>query len=79
MRFASIRHLALTLLLGAAAFSVAGRPAQADPLGVVAGETLDLKANQLDVDVDGGTAVLIGEVTAKLGDVGFSRQAVQCC
>ena len=43
--------------------------AQADPLAVVAGETLDVKADKLDVDIVKGTAVLEGGVRAKMGEL----------
>jgi lipopolysaccharide transport protein LptA len=43
--------------------------AQADPLAVVEGETLDIRAEKLDVDIDKGTAVLEGKVEARMGDL----------
>jgi lipopolysaccharide export system protein LptA len=43
--------------------------AQAVPLAVVEGETLDIKAEKLDVDIDKGTAVLEGKVEARMGDL----------
>jgi len=49
--------------------AVTGAPAQADPLGVVAGEALDVTAERLNVDVDEGTATLEGKVHAKLGEL----------
>ena len=60
--------LAVAAALGTA---VAGFhvPAQADPLGVVEGEVLDVSAERLDVDIQQGTALLEGDVTAKLGDL----------
>jgi lipopolysaccharide transport protein LptA len=57
------------LLVAALTFTMRGEQAQAGPLGVVAGETLDVTAEQLDVDVNGGTAVLTGKVQAKMGDL----------
>lgn len=64
----------LRALLGVAAMAVTalavpGGAAKADPLGIIAGETLDVTAQKLDVDVDKGTAVLEGDVHAILGDL----------
>jgi lipopolysaccharide export system protein LptA len=41
--------------------------AHADPLAALGGETLDVRADQLDVDVHAGTAVLTGNVTLVKG------------
>ncbi len=43
--------------------------AAAGPLAVVAGETLDLRADSLEVDMARGTALLDGKVHATLGDL----------
>jgi lipopolysaccharide transport protein LptA len=43
--------------------------AQADPLAVVAGQTLDIKAESLQVDMARNAAVLEGKVHAVLGDL----------
>jgi lipopolysaccharide transport protein LptA len=43
--------------------------AQAGPLAVVAGETLDLRADSLEVDMARGSALLEGKVHAALGDL----------
>ena len=43
--------------------------AQADPLAVVAGQSLDVRADHLDVDIAKGTAVLQGNVRAVLGEL----------
>ncbi|HVU01902.1 MAG TPA: LptA/OstA family protein [Polyangiaceae bacterium] len=43
--------------------------ASADSLGVVEGQALDVSAERLDVDVERGTALLQGSVSAKLGDL----------
>ncbi len=54
------------------AFLAALAPGEAAPngaLAVVAGETLDLKADQLDVDIEKGTAVLTGNVVATMGEL----------
>lgn len=59
--------VALALIAGG--FAAPGTPARADPLGVIGGETLDVTADTLDVNVDKGTAVLKGDVKAKLGDL----------
>lgn len=44
-------------------------PAQAGPLAVVAGETLDVRADSLEVDMARGSALLEGKVHAVLGDL----------
>lgn len=44
-------------------------PARAGPLGVIGGQTLDVTAQSLDVDVNKNTAVLQGNVHATLGDL----------
>ncbi len=48
--------------------TVQGAPAQG-PLGVMGGQTLEVVAEKLEVDVDRGTALLTGRVQAKLGEV----------
>lgn len=65
-RFA--RLLPVALLVGGLALFTRGE-AQADPLGEVAGQALDITAQKLEVDVEGGTAVLVGDVRATLGDL----------
>lgn len=62
------RRLALMAVLGAVLVGPAG-PAQAGPLAVVAGETLDLKADSLEVDIERSSALLQGNVHAVLGDL----------
>jgi lipopolysaccharide export system protein LptA len=54
-----------------AAFTVVSLPGEAhsDPLAVIEGETLDVKADKLDVDINKGTAVLEGSVRAKMGEL----------
>lgn len=64
-----IRGGLLALALVAGGFAVPGTPARADPLGVIGGQTLDVTAQTLDVDVNKGTAVLQGDVRAQLGDL----------
>jgi lipopolysaccharide export system protein LptA len=44
-------------------------PAQAGPLAVVAGESLDVRADSLEVDMARGSALLDGNVHAVLGDL----------
>jgi lipopolysaccharide transport protein LptA len=61
--------MTLVVLVLGVAVTLRGEDAQADPLGMVAGQALDVTAEQLDVDVDGGTAVLTGKVHARLGDL----------
>ena len=43
--------------------------AHADPLAVVDGQSLDVRADRLDVDIAKGTAVLQGNVHAVLGEL----------
>ncbi len=43
--------------------------ASAGPLGVIDGQTLDVGADKLDVDIEKGTALLEGHVAASLGDM----------
>lgn len=51
-------------------FALSGtEPAHADPLVVVAGQSLDVRADHLDVDIAKGTAVLQGNVRAVLGEL----------
>lgn len=52
---------------------VTDQPAHADPLAVVAGEALDVSAEQLNVDIEAGRAVLEGSVSVTLGEL-----RVQC-
>ncbi|MCA9594879.1 MAG: hypothetical protein KC776_16275 [Myxococcales bacterium] len=66
-----------TVAVALSSLAVGGSPAQADPLGVIEGESLDVKADQLDVDVAKGTALLTGHVTATLGDLEVSCPKVE--
>src|SRR4051812_23743347 len=51
-------------------FALSGtEPAHADPLAVVEGQSLDVRADRLDVDIAKGTAVLQGNVRAVLGEL----------
>jgi lipopolysaccharide export system protein LptA len=60
---------AATLVATAALGVPAPEPARADPLIEIEGETLDVKAELLDVDIVRGRAVLSGAVNAKLGEL----------
>jgi lipopolysaccharide export system protein LptA len=62
------RRLALIVALGVALVGPA-LPAHAGPLAVVAGETLDVRADSLEVDIARGSALLEGNVHAVLGDL----------
>jgi lipopolysaccharide export system protein LptA len=64
----TVWRLALAAVFGAL---VAGPavPAQAGPLAVVAGETLDVRADSLEVDMARNSALLEGKVHAELGDL----------
>lgn len=57
------------LTLGVASVPGAPSSAKADPLGVIAGETLDVTADKLDVDIERGRALLQGEVTVVMGEL----------
>jgi lipopolysaccharide export system protein LptA len=51
-------------------FALSGtEAAHADPLAVVEGQSLDVRADHLDVDISKGTAVLEGNVRAVLGEL----------
>jgi lipopolysaccharide export system protein LptA len=66
----TVRGLApLAALLALIAGPALPSRAEAGPLAVVAGETLDLRADSLEVDMARGTALLEGKVHASLGDL----------
>ena len=68
----SLARVAVAAVVASFAFVASApvlSPAHADPLGVVAGESLDITADKLDVDVNGGTALLEGNVRAVLGEL----------
>jgi lipopolysaccharide export system protein LptA len=62
-------HSMPALVLGAVLIAVpcGSRPARADPLAAVGGESVQLQADRLDVDVHAGTAVLTGHVSLVKG------------
>jgi lipopolysaccharide transport protein LptA len=60
--------LALAVLVSPLILSGA-ESAHADPLAVVEGQSLDVRADHLDVDIAKGTAVLQGNVRAVLGEM----------
>ncbi len=67
---ASRRWLALAVATLLSPFALSGtETAQADPLAVVEGQSLDVRADHLDVDIAKGTAVLKGNVHAVLGEL----------
>lgn len=69
-RGASRRWAALALVTLLSPFGLtATESAQADPLAVVEGQSLDVRADHLDVDIAKGTAVLKGNVHAVLGEL----------
>jgi len=51
--------------------------AQAGPLAVVAGESLDVQADSLEVDIARGAALLEGNVHAVLGDLEVDCERVE--
>src|SRR5438128_11420947 len=61
--------LAVALGLAAVVFLQLPSAANAGPLGVIDGQTLDVGADKLDVDIEKGTALLEGHVQATLGDM----------
>jgi lipopolysaccharide transport protein LptA len=67
---ASKRWGVLVALALASPFVLSGtEPAHADPLAVVEGQSLDVRADRLEVDIAKGTAVLHGNVRAVLGEL----------
>jgi lipopolysaccharide export system protein LptA len=60
---------ALGLVLMATVLLERPVPANAGPLGVIEGQTLDIGADKLDVDIQKGTAILEGHVVASLADM----------
>ena len=74
MVFSSSRRSLLTLVFAsfvalASSGVSAPRSAQAQPLAVVEGESLDISADRLEVDVAAGTAALEGNVRAVMGEL----------
>jgi lipopolysaccharide export system protein LptA len=64
------RRWALIVAIVLSPFALSGtQSAKADPLAVVAGQSLDVRADHLDVDIAKGTAVLQGNVHAVLGEL----------
>ena len=71
------RTLSIGVLALLAGLSLPNPAAQADPLAVIAGETLDVKADKLDVDIEKGTATLTGNVSAVMGDLSVTCPKVE--
>jgi lipopolysaccharide transport protein LptA len=46
-------------------------------MAVIAGETLDIKADKLDVDIEKGNAILTGNVTAVMGELSVECPKVE--
>ena len=69
--------LGIGALAALAGLSLPNPSAQADPLAVIAGETLDVKADKLDVDIEKGTATLTGNVSAVMGDLSVACPKVE--
>jgi lipopolysaccharide export system protein LptA len=69
------------VVAAAAALSVPAaelsRSAHADPLAVIEGEALDVSADRLDLDVERGTALLQGNVSANFGDLDVHCPSVE--
>jgi lipopolysaccharide export system protein LptA len=64
------RWTVLAAVALASPFVLSGtEPAYADPLAVVEGQSLDVRADRLEVDIAKGTAVLQGNVHAVLGEL----------
>jgi lipopolysaccharide export system protein LptA len=65
------RRVAVATAFGLVAVVLSQIPvaANAGPLGVIEGQTLDVGADKLDVDIEKGTATLEGHVAATLGDM----------
>jgi lipopolysaccharide export system protein LptA len=62
----------LLAVLASSAVLAYGSPLVADPLEVVGGEVLDLSADALDIDVEGKTARLTGNVRVAKGSMTVS-------
>lgn len=76
--FSTVRRIAVLFGLGAVLVGPAlPADAQAGPLAVVAGETLDLRADSLEVDMARGSALLEGKVHATLGDLQLDCEKVE--
>lgn len=65
--------LTAALIAGSALLLSASPASGARGLAAIGGESLDVQANKLDVDIEKGTAVLDGDVTIAMGDL-----RVQC-
>lgn len=76
-RLRPVLLLAAALGVGGIGTSFGGSTAQAGPLAVVEGESLDIKADKLDVDIDKGSALLEGNVEAKMGELSVSCPKVE--
>src|SRR6185503_5523356 len=61
------------LIAGSALLLSASPASGARGLAAIGGESLDVQANKLDVDIEKGTAVLEGDVTVAMGEL-----RVQC-
>jgi lipopolysaccharide transport protein LptA len=61
------------MVAGTALLLSASTASGAHGLAAIGGETLDVQANKLDVDIEKGTAVLEGDVTVAMGEL-----RVQC-
>jgi len=74
-----VLHALPWLLCAAIPLGAAAAPSAVPPgsLAVIAGEVLDLKADKLDVDIQSGTAVLEGKVSATLGDLRVSCAKIE--
>jgi lipopolysaccharide export system protein LptA len=60
---------AVVLFAGVLGLLGDGLSARAAPIAVIEGQALDVSAEHLDVDVEHGTAVLKGNVVARLGEL----------
>ena len=69
MHRARLPQLALAGALAASAVVVEPLPASADPLAALGGESIEVSADLLDVDVGTGTATLTGNVRLARGEL----------
>jgi lipopolysaccharide export system protein LptA len=71
-----VRFRSLVAASAACLVALATRPTSAEPFGV-GGEPVNVQADQLDIDILAGDAVLTGKVTLSKGDLSVSCPRVE--
>jgi lipopolysaccharide export system protein LptA len=69
--------LPISIAVAAALLAATDAPASADPLLQVGDGALQVQADQLEVDVTGGSAILTGKVTLTKGDLKVSCPRIE--